>query len=176
MLSVDVADFVAETQSPGLWTFLMKAITVRSVIDVGCGRGISTKWFLDHGADVSVHTFLLVQLCETAACCMLTVAGYLFRLCVEGSNDAIAKSYLPKDRIVAHDFSLGPYWPEKTYDMAWCVEVLEHVARPYMKNYQTIFHKAAIIVASHSVWGGHHHVEVHPDWWWVVRMELAGFM
>lgn len=53
--------------------------------------------------------------------------------------------------------------------MAWCIEVLEHIARPYMYNYQTIFHKAAIIVASHSAWGGHHHVEVHPDWWWITR-------
>ena len=74
-------------QSPGLWTFILKAINVRSVIDVGCGRGISTKWFLDHGADV---------------------------LCVEGANDAINKSYLPRDKIVSHDFSLGPWWPDKT--------------------------------------------------------------
>jgi hypothetical protein len=97
-------------------------------------------------------------------------------LCIEGANDAIAKSYLPRDKIVAHDFALGPYWPEKTYDLAWCIEVLEHVARPYMKNYQSIFHKSAIIIASHSPWGGHHHVEVHPDWWWISRMEMQGFV
>lgn len=133
--------------TPGLWNFVLKALNVRSVVDVGCGRGISTKWFLDHGADV---------------------------LCLEGANDAINKSYLPRQRIVAHDFSLGPYWPDKTYDMAWCIEVLEHISRPYMANYQAIFHKSAIVVASHSAWGGHHHVEVHPDWWWQTRMELTG--
>ena len=135
--------------APGLWTFLMKALTVQSVVDVGCGRGVSTKWFLEHGADV---------------------------LCIEGSNEAISKSYLPPSRIVGHDFAKAPYWPEKTYDLAWCVEVLEHVARPFMANYQAVFHKAAIVMASHSNWGGHHHVEVHPDWWWVTRMELAGFV
>lgn len=95
---------------------------------------------------------------------------------MEGANDAIKKSYLPKDKIVAHDFSLGPYWPDKTYDLAWCIEVLEHVSRPYMKNYQSIFHKSAIIIASHSPWGGHHHVEVHPDFWWISRMEMQGFV
>ena len=59
-------------QSPALWTYLTKsAPTVRSVIDVGCGRGISTKWFLDHGADV---------------------------LCVEGGSEAISRSWLPSTR------------------------------------------------------------------------------
>ena len=75
-------------QSPSLYVHLLKRINVRSVLDVGCGRGISTKWFLDHGVDV---------------------------LCVEGSKDTIAQSFLPRDRIVQHDFSLGPWWPSKTY-------------------------------------------------------------
>ena len=39
-------------QVPGLWNWLLKAVNVRSVVDVGCGRGISTRWFMDHGADV----------------------------------------------------------------------------------------------------------------------------
>jgi len=95
----------AQGLAPGLWTFLMKALTVKSVVDVGCGRGVSTKWFLEHGADV---------------------------LCIEGGNEAIGRSYLPRERIVPHDFAQGPYWPEKTYDLAWCIEVLEHVARPFM--------------------------------------------
>jgi len=136
-------------RTPGMWVWLMKAVTVKSVVDVGCGRGISTRWFMDHGADV---------------------------LCIEGANDAIEKSYLPRNKIVAHDFQLGPYWPDKTYDLAWCIEVLEHVKRPYMANYQAIFHKSAIIIASHSPWGGHHHVEVHPDYWWITRLEMQGFV
>ena len=40
------------SQVPGLWNFLLKGLNVRSVVDVGCGRGISTRWFMDHGADV----------------------------------------------------------------------------------------------------------------------------
>ena len=136
-------------QSPALWNHLLKNVNVRSVIDVGCGRGISTKWFLDHGADV---------------------------LCVEGGSDAIKHSHLPRDKIVQHDFSRGPWWPEKTFDLAWSVEVMEHIGRNFAKNYLPLFKRAAIVFITFSRWGGHHHVEVRPDWWWISRFEAAGFV
>lgn len=56
-------------------------------------------------------------------------------------------------------------WPEKTYDLAWSVEVLEHVGRPFMRNYQAAFHKAAIIFVTFASTGGWHHVEVHQENW-----------
>jgi Methyltransferase domain len=89
--------------SPAVWKWMMTYIGVHSILDVGCGRGISTSWFYFHGADV---------------------------LCVEGSHDAIENTVIPDtSRIVEHDFSRGPWWPEKTYDAVWCVEFLEHVRR-----------------------------------------------
>jgi hypothetical protein len=136
-------------QSPALYTYLVKNINVRSVIDVGCGRGISTRWFHDHNVDV---------------------------LCVEGSHDTVAKSYLPPDKIVEHDFALGPWWPAKTYDLAWCVEVLEHVGRHNMRNYLPIFHRSAIIMVTHAMTGGHHHVETHEPDWWIDRLQMQGFV
>ena len=89
--------------SPGTWTFLLETIGVKSIIDVGCGRGISTSWFLMHGVDA---------------------------LCVEGSHDAREKTMLPdpENQMVEHDFARGPWWPDKTYDAVWCVEFLEHVS------------------------------------------------
>lgn len=136
-------------QSPSLYTYLVKNINVRSVVDVGCGRGISTRWFHDHNVDV---------------------------LCIEGSHDTVKKSYLPAERIVEHDFSLGPWWPEKTYDLAWCVEVLEHIGRQNMRNYLPVFHRSAIIMVTHAMTGGHHHVETHEDEWWIDRLEMQGFV
>lgn len=138
-----------EGQSPALWTWMMKNLIVKSVVDVGCGRGISTKWFQDHGAKV---------------------------LCVEGSSDAVSQSLLKKEDIVQHDFSRGPWWPEETYDVAWAVEFVEHVGRQYMHNYLPIFKRAALIFVTHSYWGGWHHVEVHGDYWWRARMEMQGFV
>lgn len=135
--------------SPDVWRMIMKTWTVKSVIDVGCGRGLSTLWFLTHGARVK---------------------------CVEGSHDAVERTVLPMDVIVEHDFARGPWWPKETYDFAWSVEFLEHVGRPYMHNYLNIFHKAAIILVTHSVWGGWHHVEVHQKEWWIRKFQMQGFI
>jgi hypothetical protein len=128
---------------------MLSEIGVHSLIDVGCGRGISTSYFYRRGVDV---------------------------LCVEGSHDAIQQSYLPRERIVQHDFSGGQWWPEQTYDVAWSTEFLEHVGRQYMDNYITVFMKAALVFVTTSGWGGHHHVEVHAPWWWKARFEARGFI
>ena len=147
-------------QSPALWTYMIKYINTRSLVDVGCGRGISTKFFLERNVDV---------------------------LCVEGSHDAIKKSLIPLDKIVEHDFSQGPWWPSKTYDVAWSVEFLEHVGRQYARNYLPIFHRSALMFVTYSNWGGWHHVEVHPlmklknkaridNHYWVNRMKAQGFV
>jgi len=138
--------------SPASWKWMVSSIGVHSLIDVGCGRGISTSWFLYHGVDI---------------------------LCVEGSHDAVEKSVLPhpnNKHIVEHDFSRGPWWPEKTYDAIWCVEFLEHVGRNLQKNYLPTFRKAAMIFVSHSNWGGHHHVEVHDSTYWIQKMTMFGFI
>lgn len=89
--------------TPYVWKWMIRALGVHSLLDIGCGRGVSTSWFYYHGTDV---------------------------LCVEGSHDAIENSILPdpENQIVEHDFSRGPWWPEKTYDAIWCVEFLEHVS------------------------------------------------
>ena len=137
-----------EGVSPSLWSHLITKFGVHSFIDVGCGKGVSTRWFLEHNVDV---------------------------LCVEGSHDAVQQSYLPPERVVEHDFSRGPWWPEKTYDLAWSVEFLEHVSRHFQFNYMTTFRKAAIIAATSSRWGGWHHTEVHEDEWWIQKFESYGF-
>ena len=51
--------------SPALWTVMMQEFGVHSLIDVGCGRGTSTRWFYEHNVDV---------------------------LCVEGSHAAVQQS------------------------------------------------------------------------------------
>lgn len=75
-------------------------------VSQGCGRGISTSWFVTHGLEYVV--------------------------CAEGSHDAVTQSILPKIKnipngtkweIVEHDFSRGPWWPSRTVDAVWCVEV-----------------------------------------------------
>jgi SAM-dependent methyltransferase len=135
--------------SPYVWSNMMEQYGVHSVVDVGCGRGTSTTWFLYQGVDV---------------------------ICVEGSHDAVLQSLLPNPdtQIVEHDFSRGPYWPLKTYDAAWSVEFLEHISRQFHFNYITVFRKAALIFVTSSRWGGWHHVEIHNDDWWIQKYESYG--
>jgi len=135
--------------SPATWAHAVTNWTVQSVLDVGCGRGTSTSWFVTHGLRTE---------------------------CVEGSHDAIEQSMVPdKSILTEHDFSRGPWWPEKTFDMVWSVEFLEHVNLHNHFNYISTFRKAAIILVTSSRWGGWHHVEVHKDDWWIRKYESYGF-
>jgi len=136
--------------SPAVWKHMLTQYGVHSVLDVGCGRGISTLWFYTHGADI---------------------------LCVEGSHDAVERTVLPdpENQIVEHDFARGPWWPEKTYDAVWAVEFLEHVNLHFQFNYLTAFRKAALLFVTSSRHGGWHHTEVHMDDWWIQKYEAYGF-
>ena len=136
--------------NPGLFKYMITELGVKSFLDIGCGRGFSTSWFHFHGCDV---------------------------FCAEGSHDAWERSVLPdKERqMVLHDFSRGPWWPEKTYDVAWSVEFLEHVSVNYHYNYVTAFRKAALIFVTASKGHGWHHVEVHTNDWWIRKYESYGF-
>ncbi|KAI2496169.1 methyltransferase domain-containing protein [Fragilaria crotonensis] len=136
--------------SPRAWKWMVQRLNIQSVLDVGCGRGISTTWFLFHG---------------------------LSALCVEGSHDAREKTMLPDpdNQMVEHDFARGPWWPGRTFDAVWCVEFLEHVGRNFHQNYLPAFRKAGIIFVTHSINGGWHHVEVHRATWWRIKMESYGF-
>jgi len=135
--------------SNNTFNFLVGGLAIKSLVDVGCGKGVSTKYFYDKGVKV---------------------------LCVEGSHDAVMQSLLPVDKVVEHDFSRGPWWPSQTYDAVWSVEFLEHVGRQYFDNYLPIFYKSALLFVTSSGFGGWHHVEVHARWWWKSRLTAAGFV
>jgi hypothetical protein len=66
--------------SPGAWKYMVEQHGIKSLLDVGCGRGISAEWFHLHGVDTQ---------------------------CVEGSHDATTQSILPQELITEHDFSRG---------------------------------------------------------------------
>jgi len=136
--------------NPAAWKHMIEDVGVKSFMDIGCGRGFSTSWFAFHGVDV---------------------------ICAEGSHDAVTQSVLPdpSTQVVEHDFSRGPWWPEKTYDVAWSVEFLEHVNLQFHYNYVTAFRKAALLYVTASTGAGWHHVEVHSNEWWIRKYESYGF-
>jgi hypothetical protein len=132
-----------DAYSPPMWTYIMKKLVVRSVVDLGCGRGVSTSWFKQNGAEV---------------------------LCVEGSADAIASSLLDPQEILRHDFTLGPWWPRRTFDAVFLFSFAEHIGRAHFKNYLPALRQASLIFFTRSSDDGRHLVEKHfdDDWWMYV--------
>jgi 2-polyprenyl-3-methyl-5-hydroxy-6-metoxy-1,4-benzoquinol methylase len=138
----------SQSFEPQLWTWMINILRVSSLIDVGCGVGISTKWFLDNGVNVT---------------------------CVEGSPSAVQNSLVP-ERVVEHDYTQGPWWDsDKIYDAVWSCEFLEHVDPQHIANYMATFSRARMVFATHAIWGGWHHVVIRETWWWVQIFKDYGF-
>jgi SAM-dependent methyltransferase len=142
----DKPDF--NTWMPDVWEHLVLAYQVRSVLDVGCGVGFSTSWFLGRG---------------------------LRALGVEGDPAALAARRC--DPIVAHDFAAGPFLPRDTYDLGWCAEFVEHVEARYRANWLAALQRCryACITFATPGQGGHHHVNEQPESYWLETFRGAGF-
>ena len=79
-----------------VYNLMVSHLVVKSVLDVGCGRGIISSWFKLHGVETS---------------------------CIEGSHDAVVQSIVPgaKSVVVEHNLSWVPWWPDRTVNAVWCV-------------------------------------------------------
>jgi len=139
------------TWTPELWKFLLTELRPTRLLDVGCGEGHSTKWFIDNG----VNAYGL-----------------------EGSPEAIAHLVFPKEeRLFCHDLSSGK-WPKQLhFDMIWCCEFVEHVDEPYLDNILDVFKKADVVCMTHAFPGqeGHHHVNCQLPEYWIDKMKGIGF-
>jgi hypothetical protein len=146
------AEYNGDTVSPAVWKRMVEKFGIRSVLDIGCGRGFSTLWFLLHEVDA---------------------------LCVEGSSDAINQSLLEANEIIHHDYTRGPWWPSHTVDAVWAADFVQQVSLHHQHNYLAAFRKAALLFLTFPRDGaqlGWHNVEVHGEDWWKQRMELHGFV
>lgn len=133
----------------GALTYLINAFDIKSVIDIGCGPGG------------------MVELCKRKG---LDVLG------VDGDFTVERPEYI-KENIVIHDYSVGPYIPEKNYDLAWTVEFVEHVEEKYMQNFIDTFKKCKLVIMTHAFPGqpGWHHVNCQHASYWLNVMEQNGF-
>ena len=95
-------------------------IGVKTLVDIGCGRGASTAWFVTYHVQAQ---------------------------CVEGFHQAIETTLLPdpSQQLIEHDYTRGPWWPQTTQDAVWCVDFLEHVSRHFHHNVLPTFRKSALI-------------------------------
>jgi hypothetical protein len=137
------------TWAPQVWDKLIETYQPKSLIDVGCGAGFSTEYFLQKGLEI------------------LGVEGYL---------PAIESSPI-KEYIHIHDFIKSEFIPEKKYDLGWCCEFVEHVEEQYTNNFMITFSNCSVVAMTHGVPGqpGFHHVNCQPATYWIEKFKTFGF-
>lgn len=135
---------------PDCYGYVCLTYGIRSVIDIGCALGFNARWLLDRGYDV---------------------------MGIEGFPEYVAGNKLPPERIVQHDYTTGPYVPERAFDLAICTEFVEHVEAQFTQNFIATFKRCRFVLMSHALpgQGGWHHVNEREPSYWIDLMREAGF-
>lgn len=139
-----------KTFYPDLWRHLIDVFKIKSVLDVGCGEGNALEWFRSNqGLDV----FGIDGLPE---------------------NVKIVRSKGVKCEEV--DFTLRQF-RDRSYDLVWCCEVVEHVEERFVQNLIDTFKCGKIVAITHALpkQGGYHHVNCKPKEYWIDLMSKNGF-
>ena len=82
------------------------------------------------------------------------------------------------DLIIEHDFTKAPILLDKTYDIGWSVEFVEHVYADYIQNYMSALKQCDTIMLTYAPPGtpGHHHVNLQDAPYWIDSFESHYFI
>ena len=132
----------------GALNYLKDTFKAKTYLDIGCGPGG------------------MVELAEQLGLDSLGIDG-----------DYTVDRY-NKDRFVIHDFSTGPAPISGTYDIGWSVEFVEHVYEEYIPNYIQAFQSCKVLLITYAPpgWGGHHHVNLQEENYWIDTMSSYGLI
>lgn len=131
----------------GVLDWVIKYFNVRSFLDIGCGPGGMVD---------------------------LAISKNLEALGVDGDY-SIKRSNT--DNFFTHDYSLGPLVLDKSYDLVWSCEFVEHVEEKFLQNFMQTFLCGKYVILTYSPPGtpGHHHVNCQTDHYWIKTFESCGF-
>jgi hypothetical protein len=137
------------TWAPELWNFLIDDLSIKSMIDVGCGEGLTIGQFKNRNVE---------------------------GLGVEGLQESINRSKV-KECIIKHDYTKGPVKIDKLYDFCWSCEFVEHVDEEYAMNFIDTFKNAKYLAMTHAFPNqpGHHHVNCQNSEYWIKLLEENNF-
>jgi len=139
------------TWTPELWRWIVEELGVGSVLDVGCGEGHAAGYFRDLGCEV---------------------------LGLDGSEQARRDSVIPNHHVL-HDFVNGTYTPDRTFDLVWSCEFVEHVEEKYAQNFLDLFcyaEKYLLLTYAPPGQEGWHHVNCQPPSYWIEKVSALGFV
>ena len=138
------------TWNSEVWDKIIGDLNIKSVVDIGCGLGYSTRYFQSKE---------------------LLVTG------IEGDENAISRSVFEGD-LRKHDYNTGSCLVEKdSYDLAWCCEFVEHVEEKYVQNFLEDFKRCRHVAMTYGRpgQGGYHHVNCQPQEYWIDKLKNIGF-
>jgi len=137
------------TYYPLMWSKMIENLEIKSVIDVGCGRGFALEFFKEKG---------------------LIIQG------VEGSTKAVKQSLVPEN-VLLHDYEKGSPEIKEKFDLCWCCEFVEHVEEKFRDNFIETFKNAKYLAITFAYpgQGGHHHVNENTEEYWINAIEAQGF-
>lgn len=82
----------------------------------------------------------------------------------------------PHDLLIQHDYTDGPYHPDRRFDLGWCCEFAEHVEADFETNWLVTLAACDIVLFTHGEPGqdGYHHVNLHYAPYWAERFATFG--
>lgn len=138
------------TYMPDVWEYLVNKFNVKSMVDVGCGGGWNTAWF--HGKG-------------------------LYAVGIDGWDEALRKTQMPQERLIKHDYTMGPLTLDREFDLGWSSEFVEHVEEKFIPNWMETLKKCRHVCITFATpgQGGHHHVCEREEKFWLETFKRYGF-
>lgn len=154
-------DIEKGTHYPIMWKYLVNRYQIKTVLDVGCGRGFSTKHFQSLGCDI-----LGVDGSTKAEEIIVIPEHFLL-------NDYENGAALSNSKIEYNDISIENF----TFDLCWSCEFVEHVCEEFSQNFIDDFKRCKHLAMTFAGpgQGGHHHVNCQPEEYWIKKLEDNGF-
>lgn len=138
------------TYYPLMWSYLIKYFDIKSVLDIGCGKGYSSAYFKSLNCEVTG---------------------------IDGSLQAKIDNLIPDDFIL-HDYTGGECFKiDKNFDLCWSSEFVEHVDEKFVDDFLKDFSRCKYIAMTFAGpgQGGYHHVNCQPKEYWIDKIENKGY-
>lgn len=131
----------------GVLTFFKENLNVNTMIDIGCGPG----GMVEAARNIGIDSYGV-------------------------DGDFRLERKFP-EKYFLHDFTKGRLQLDKTFDLAYSCEFVEHVYEDYQENYMVVFKKAKHVLLTFAPEGtpGHHHVNCKNESYWIAVFAQNGF-